>query len=53
MNGDNTTMLGFAGAWLSLTLGQWSDVVGIAAGALTCAFVVWRMLRYSRNRDLI
>ena len=51
--GDNTALIGFAGAWLSLSLSQWSDLFGLGAGALTCCFVVWRMVRYYKNKEQV
>jgi len=52
-SGDNTALIGFAGAWLSLSLSQWSDLFGLGAGALTCCFVVWRMVRYYKNKEQV
>ena len=41
---DSTPLIGMLGTGLSLTLGQWNEILGICAGSLTCAYMIWRLI---------
>jgi len=46
---DTTPVIGLIGTGLSLTLGQWNEVVGLFAGVLTCTYLVWKLIRFFKD----
>jgi hypothetical protein len=46
---DTTPIVGMAGTSLSLSLGQWNELLGILAGALTCVYMIWKLVRYYKD----
>ena len=46
---DPTPTIGFLGTTLSFTLGQWNDLFGAMAGALTCVYLIWKLIKIKRD----
>jgi hypothetical protein len=46
---DSTPLIGMIGTGLSYTLGQVNDIVGLCAGVLTCAYLIWKILILYKN----
>lgn len=49
---DTTPMIGMIGTGLSFTLGQWNDIVGLAAGLLTCAYMIWKLMSHAKRKKI-
>jgi hypothetical protein len=47
---DTTPIIGMIGTGLSFTLGQWNDIVGLAAGLLTCFYMIWKLISHAKRR---
>ena len=47
---DKTPLVGFFGSVASLTLAQWSDVFALAAGVLTCVYLIAKLVLLTRKR---
>jgi hypothetical protein len=45
---DSTTILGSIGTVASFTLGQWNNAVGICAGLLTIAWVIFKFVKETK-----
>ena len=48
---DTTPIIGMLGTGLSYTLGQWNDIVGLAAGLLTCFYMLWKLYNHAKNKN--
>jgi hypothetical protein len=48
---DPTPTIGFLGTTLSFTLGQWNDLFGAMAGALTCVYLIWKLIKIKRDEQ--
>jgi hypothetical protein len=48
---DTTPIIGMLGTGLSYTLGQWNDIVGLAAGLLTCFYMLWKLFNHAKNKN--
>ena len=46
---DPTPTVGFLGTTLSFTLGQWNDLFGAMAGALTCIYLLWKLAKIKKD----
>jgi len=47
---DKTPLVGFIGSVASLTIAQWSDIFGLAAGVLTCVYLICKLVKLARKR---
>jgi hypothetical protein len=47
---DKTPIVGIVGSIASLTLAQWSDVFALAAGILTCVYLIAKLVLLARKR---